>query len=127
MAAEVWPGVSHVLPSENDDAENHAEDSDGDEGDGDDDHWDLFLEDLDDRMPYREWDCVFPEYRRTRHLLNHRPVKTWFDEPDNELEAFRYSAPSNILAHELMSTPPSRAEVRLWFPEQPDEKSSKDK
>jgi hypothetical protein len=127
MAAEVWPGVSHVLPSEHDEAENDDEDSEEDECDGDDDHWDVFMDDLDDRMPYREWDCVFPEYRKTRHLLNHRPVKTWFDEPDHELEAFRDSAPYNILAQELIGTPPSRAGVRRWVPEQPDEKSSEDK
>jgi hypothetical protein len=62
---------------------------DWDEEDDDDDRWDLFVDDLDDRMPYREWDCVFPEYCKTRHLLNHHPVKTWFDEPDHELEDFR--------------------------------------
>jgi transcriptional regulator with XRE-family HTH domain len=127
LAAEVWPGVSHVLPIENDGAEKHAEDSDWDEEDGDEDRWDLFVDDLDDRMPYREWDCVFPEYRKTRHLLNHRPVKTWFDEPDHELEEFRDSAPYNILAQELMSPPPFRAEVRVRVPKQPSEKTSEDK
>jgi transcriptional regulator with XRE-family HTH domain len=128
MAAEVWPGVSNALPIENDRTASHdeqdGEDHDWDEEDNDDDRWDLFVDDLDDRMPYREWDCVFPEYRKTRHLLNHRPVKTWFDEPDHELEHFRDSAPYNILAQELMSAPPSWAEVRAWVPEQHDEKSS---
>lgn len=123
MAAEFWPGVSNVLPIENDGAENHdEEDDDRDEEDDDEDRWDLFVEDLDDRMPYREWDCVFAEYRKTRHLLNHRPVKTWFDEPDHELEGFRDIAPYNILANELMGPPPSRAEVRVRVPEQPEEK-----
>jgi len=127
MATEVWPGVSHVLPIQNGGAENHDEDSDLDEEDGDKGRWDLFVDDLDDRMPYREWDCVFPEYRKTRHLLNHRPVKTWFDERDHELEEFRDSAPYNILAQELMSPPPSRAGVRVWVPKQPDEESSEGK
>ena len=72
------------------------------------DRWDDFLEDLDDRMPYREWNCAFAEYRRTRHLLNHRPPRTWFDEPDEELEGFRSLAASNVLAQELMSPSPSR-------------------
>lgn len=76
------------------------------------------MNDLDDRMPYREWDCVFPEYRKTRHLLNHRPVNTWFDEPDRELEEFRDIAQYNILALELMSPPPSRTEVRELVPRQ---------
>lgn len=126
MAAEVWPGVSNALPIENGDAGNHEEQDDEDDWDEEDDRWDLFVDDLDDRMPYREWDCVFPEYRKTRHLLNHRPVKTWFDEPDNELEEFRDIAPYNILAQELMRLPPSRAEAKMWVPKEPDEKSSKD-
>jgi hypothetical protein len=51
---------------------------------------------------------VFPEYRKTRHLLNHRPVKTWFDEPDHELEAFRGGFQYNILAlgGSLLPDPP---------------------
>jgi transcriptional regulator with XRE-family HTH domain len=125
MAAEVWPGLGNILPIEHDGAESHDK-ADGEEHDDrddvDNDRWDLFTDDLDDRMPYREWDCVFPEYRKTRHLLNHRPVKTWFDEPDHELEEFRDSAPYNILAQELVSSTPSRVEARLWVPRQPDEK-----
>lgn len=80
------------------------------------------MDDLDDRMPYREWDCVFPEYRKTRHLLNHRPVKTWFDEPDHELETFRDGFQYNILALELMGPSPSRPEVRVWVPGKSNEK-----
>jgi transcriptional regulator with XRE-family HTH domain len=115
-APEVWAGVSNVLPDENDPTEIPTDNEDEDWDDDDDDHWDLFADDLDDRMPYREWDCVFPEYRKTRHLLNHRPVKTWFDEPDHELEEFRDIAQYNILALELMSPPPSRMQVRKFVP-----------
>jgi len=122
---EAWAGVSNALPIENDGAESRtADDEDEDWDDDDDDRWDPFVDDLDDRMPYREWDCVFPEYRKTRHLLNHRPVKTWFDEPDHELEAFRDGFQYNILALELMGPPPSRPEVRVWVPEKSDEKDS---
>lgn len=117
---DAWSGVSNVLPIENDGAESRTaeDDENGDWDDVDDDRWDLFVDDLDDRMPYREWDCIFPEYRKTRHLLNHRPVKTWFDEPDHELEGFREIAPYNILAQELMSLPPCRTEVWERPPEQ---------
>jgi transcriptional regulator with XRE-family HTH domain len=117
--SEAWAGVSNVLPIENDGTQSPTveDDEDSDRGD-DDDRWDLFVDDLDDRMPYREWDCVFPEYRKIRHLLNHRPVKTWFDEPDHELEAFRDGFQYNILALELMGPPPSRPEVRVWAPGQ---------
>jgi hypothetical protein len=117
MNEEMWPDVSDDLPrqpgnSAIDDQGPESEDDDtSDDRDDRDDRWEVFAEDIDDRMPYREWDCVFPEYRMTRHLLNHRPVKTWFDEPDHELEGFRKLAPSNILAQELMSPPPSRAEI----------------
>jgi len=121
---EAWAGVSNVLPIENDGVESPAGFDDGDDDDDDADRWDLFVGDLDDRMPYREWDCVFAEYRKTRHLLNHRPVKTWFDEPDHELEAFRDGFRRNILALELMGPPPSRPEVRVWVPEESDEKDS---
>jgi transcriptional regulator with XRE-family HTH domain len=116
---EAWEGVSNVLPVENDEAGSPAADEDnkdGDWDDEDDDRWGLFADDLDDRMPYREWDCVFPDYRKTRHLLNHRPVKTWFDEPDHELEGFRDGFRYNVLALELMGPPPSRPEVRVWVP-----------
>jgi transcriptional regulator with XRE-family HTH domain len=105
---EMWPDVSDDLPSQSDDA---VIDDEGAGGEADDDRWRAFTDDLDDRMPYREWGCVFPEYRMTRHLLNYRPAKTWFDEPDHELEGFRKIAPSHLLAQELMSPPPSRAEV----------------
>lgn len=121
-----WAGVSDDLPIENDGAEGRTaeDDEDGDWDDTEDDRWNLFIDDLDDRMPYREWDCVFPEYRMTRHLLNHRPVKAWFDEPDHELEQFRDNFQYNVLALELMSPPPSRPEVREWVPKESDEKGS---
>ncbi len=124
--SEAWLGVSNMLPTGADDVEDHAEEDEHEDWgeDDDDDRWGLFVDDVDDRMPYREWDCVFPEYRKTRHLLNHRPVKTWFDEPDHELEGFRDISPYNILAQELMSPPPSRAEVRVWVPKEPDEEGS---
>jgi hypothetical protein len=70
------------------------------------DRWEEFEDDLDDRVPYREWDCVFAEYRKTRLLLDRRPVETWFDEPDAELDAFRAAAPYNLLAQELVSPKP---------------------
>lgn len=126
-AAETWPGVSNALPAETGSAQDPVDGDDEDdweEEEDDDDRWDLFVDDLDDRMPYREWDCVFSEYRKTRHLLNHRPVKTWFDEPDHELEAFRDGFQYNILALKLMGPPPSRPEVRVWVPEKSDEKDS---
>lgn len=124
--SEAWVGVSNMLPTGADDVEDHAEEDEHEDWgeDDDDDRWGLFVDDVDDRMPYREWDCVFPEYRKTRHLLNHRPVKTWFDEPDDELEGFRDISPYNTLAQELMSPPPSRAEVRVWVPKESDEKGS---
>jgi transcriptional regulator with XRE-family HTH domain len=121
---EAWAGVSNVRPIDNDAAESPAASVDENWDDDYDDRWDLFMDDLDNRMPYREWDCVFPEYRKTRHLLNHRPVKTWFDEPDQELEMFRDGFQYNILALELMGPPPSRPEVRVWVPEKSDEKDS---
>lgn len=125
---EAWAGVSNVLPAEADGKEGHADEDEHDEGcdpdDDDDDRWNFFVDDLNDRMPYREWDCVFPEYRKTRHLLNHRPVKTWFDEPDHELEEFRGSAQYNILALDLMSPPPSRAKDRMRIPKESEEKDS---
>lgn len=121
---EAWAGVSDVLPVERDEAEERTAEDDETGDDTDDDRWDLFEEDLDGRMPYREWDCVFPEYRMTRHLLNHRPVKTWFDEPDHELEQFRDNFQYNILALELLSPPPSRSEVREWVPKESNEKGS---
>jgi transcriptional regulator with XRE-family HTH domain len=114
MSEEMWPGVNDDLPSQLDDGVIDEEDTAGEDDDTWDDgesRWGDFTDDLDDRMPYREWDCVFREYRMTRHLLNYRPVKTWFDEPDHELEGFRKLAPSHILAQELMSPAPSRAEV----------------
>jgi transcriptional regulator with XRE-family HTH domain len=123
-APETWPGVSNALPGEPSSEQGLVDEDDEGDWDEDDDRWELFVDNLDDRMPYREWDCVFPEYRRTRHLLNHRPVKTWFDEPDHELEEFRHSAQYNILALELMSPPPSRPEVRIWVPEKPDKKDN---
>lgn len=126
MAAEVWPEISNVLPNDNDGSESHAaEDAqDSDWNDGEDDYWDVFVDDLDDRMSYREWDCAFPEYRKTRHLLNHRPVKTWFDEPDHELESFRDSASYNILAQELISLPPYQAKVADLPSEDTDKKNT---
>lgn len=114
ISEETWPEVSDDLPAQpehatTDDKEGRTgEDDDTCDGDA---RWEDFTDDLDDRMPYREWDCVFPEYRMTRHLLNHRPAKTWFDEPDDELEGFRKLAPSHVLAQKLMSAPPARVEV----------------
>jgi hypothetical protein len=97
--AGVWAGLSDDLPAgaEGDRAADDGQDA----GDWRVSRWDCFEEDLDDRMPYREWDCVFAEYRQTRLLLDRRPAETWFDEPDAELDAFRALAPSHVLAHEL--------------------------
>lgn len=125
--SEAWAGVSNVLPAATDGAKDHPVEDEEDDWGEDEDRWGLFVDDLDDRMPYREWDCVFSEHRKTRHLLNHRPVKTWFDEPDHELENFRDIAPYNILAQELMSLPPSQAEARIWAPEESDEKNGEEK
>jgi hypothetical protein len=99
-AAGVWEGLSDELPAEA--KSDAAAGDDQDAGDWRASRWDDLEEDLDDRMPYREWDCVFPEYRKARLLLDHRPVETWFDEPDAELDAFRALAPSNLLAQELV-------------------------
>lgn len=107
-SCDIFPEVSDALPSQ----VGECLGTDDDTWDADpDERWSLFEDDMDDRMPYREWDCAFPEYRKTRHLINHRPPKTWFDEPDHELETFRRNAPYNILVQELMDLPPSRAEV----------------
>jgi transcriptional regulator with XRE-family HTH domain len=98
--AGVWAGLSDELPAgeKGDPAAGEGQHA----GDWRVSRWDDLDEDLDDRMPYREWDCVFAEYRKARLLLDHRPVETWFDEPDAELDAFRVLAPSNVLAQELM-------------------------
>lgn len=63
--------------------------------------WGMFVNDMDDRMPYREWDCAFPGYRKTRLLLDHRPARTWFDEPDEMLDEFRAGAPYNLMLREI--------------------------
>jgi hypothetical protein len=97
--AGVWAGLSDDLPAGAED--DLAADDGQDAGDWRVSRWEYFQEDLDDRMPYREWDCVFAEYRKARLLLDRRPAETWFDEPEAELDAFRALAPSHVLAQEL--------------------------
>lgn len=107
-AAETWDDNLEMGTWQDlDDNLDLAPDEDGDEltaqevEDAYRDRWSHFEDELDDRMPYREWDCVFAEYRKTRLLLDRRPPQTWFDEPDTELDEFRALAPYNLLAQEL--------------------------
>jgi hypothetical protein len=65
-----------------------------------DDRWDFFTGDLDDRMPYPEWD-VSSRYRRTpmlRALLDQHPVKTWFDH--DQLEPYLVEIPVSEVVEE---------------------------
>ncbi|GAA0612077.1 helix-turn-helix domain-containing protein [Kribbella sandramycini] len=114
-AAQTWDdnesmGVWHELADDLDD-------------DLRDDRWDYLEEQLDELIPFREWDCVFPEYRKARLLIERRHPHTWFDEPDDELQQFRDLAPYNILAQELAGPgfvhPPAKADkpvTQSWLP-----------
>jgi hypothetical protein len=99
-AAETWDdneamGLWHELADDLDD-------------DLRDDRWSLIEDELDDLIPFREWDCIFPEYRKARLLIERRHPHTWFDESDEELQAFRDLAPHNVLAQELVGLTSSR-------------------